>query len=229
LLIKSEVMDSKLIANIVLLCIFVYAAVGNLMAWSFNKPLGVLLTKPLLMPVLAIYYVLNCFSVEYILVVALLFAFLGDFFLIWPQKKIFFIGGLVFFLIMQLLYIVFITTKQVTPEMFSLPVMAAAIGFLIAGLFIYLNLYKSLKEMKIPVLVYMLVILTVGFLCFVNMIGNFNRCNLLEFLGALFFIVSDTILAFDSFKKPVNMANLWIMSTYINAQLFLFAGFMNTY
>lgn len=227
--VQNEVMDSKLIANIVLLCIFVYASVGNLMAWSYNKPLGVLLTKPLLMPVLAIYYVLNCVNVEYILVFALLFAFLGDFFLIWPQKKIFFIGGLVFFLVMQLLYIIFITTKQLTPEMFSLPVMAAALGFLITGIFIYLNLYKFLKEMKIPVLVYMLVILTIGFLCFVNMLGNFNRFNLLEFLGALFFIVSDTILAFDSFKKPVKMANLWIMSTYINAQLFLFAGFMNTY
>jgi len=229
LLIKSEAMDSKLIANIVLLCIFVYASVGNLMAWSYNKPLWVLLTKPLLMPVLAIYYVLNCVTVEYILVFALLFAFLGDFFLIWPQKKIFFIGGLVFFLIMQLLYIIFITTKQLTPEMFSLPVILAALGFLIAGVLIYLNLNKFLKEMKIPVLVYMLVILTIGFLCFVNMLGNFNRFNLLEFLGALFFIVSDTILAFDSFKKPVKMANLWIMSTYINAQLFLFAGFMNTY
>lgn len=222
-------MDSKLIANIVLLCIFVYASVGNLMAWSFNKPRWVLFTKPLLMPVLAIYYVLNCVTVEYILVFALLFAFLGDFFLIWPQKKIFFMAGLAFFLIMQLLYIIFITTKQVTPKMFSMPVMASAIGFLIAGIFIYLNLYKFLKEMKIPVLVYMLVILTIGFLCFVNMLGNFNRFNLLEFLGALFFIVSDTILAFDSFKKPVKMANLWIMSTYINAQLFLFAGFMNTY
>jgi len=229
LLIKSEVMDSKLIANIVLLCIFVYASVGNLMAWSFNKPRWVLLTKPLLMPVLAIYYVLNCVSVEYILVIALLFAFLGDVFLIWPQKKIFFIGGLVFFLIMQLLYLVFITTRQLKPEMFSMPVMAAAIVFLIAGIFIYLNLYKFLKEMKIPVLVYMLVILTLGFLCFVNMIGNLNGYNVIEFIGALFFIVSDTILAFDNFKKPLRLANLWIMSTYINAQLFLFAGFMNTY
>lgn len=222
-------MDSKLIINMVLLCIFVYASVGNLMAWSYNKPMWVLLTKPLLMPVLAIYYVLNCVTVEYILVFALLFAFLGDFFLIWPQKKIFFMAGLMFFLIMQLLYIIFITTKQVTSEMFSLPVMLSALGFLIVGIFIYLNLYKFLKEMKIPVLVYMLVILTIGYLCFVNMLGNLNRFNLLEFLGALFFIVSDTILAFDSFKKPVKMANLWIMSTYINAQLFLFAGFMNTY
>ncbi|HNW89107.1 MAG TPA: lysoplasmalogenase [Bacteroidales bacterium] len=222
-------MDGKLFANLVLLIIFVYAAMGNLMAWGFNKTNWVPLTKPLLMPVLAIYYVLNAVNIEWILVAALFFAFLGDVFLIWPKKKLFFIGGLVFFLVMQILYIVFIATRQLNSGNFSVAVMAAAIVFLFVGGLVYFKLYKSLNEMKIPVLVYILMLITAGFLCFMYMTGNFNRFSFIQFAGSLFFIGSDTILAFETFKGPLRLANVWIMATYINAQLLLFAGFLNTY
>jgi len=228
LFINIRNMDSKLFANIVLLIIFATAAVGNLMAWGFNKTRWVPVTKPVLMPVLAIYYVLNCPDVKLVLVFALLFAFLGDVFLIWPQKKLFFICGLAFFMIMQVLYVIFIVKNQVNDVGYTVPALAASLVFLVFGAMIYLKLYRFLNEMKIPVLVYVMVLLTVSFLCFVNMIANFNRFSVVEFLGAVFFVVSDTILAFDSFRRPVRYANLWIMATYINAQLFLFAGFMYT-
>jgi len=220
-------MDSKLFANIILLVVFVYASVGNLMAWGFNKMKWIPLTKPLLMPVLAIYYALNCKEVEYLVLFALLFAFLGDVFLIWPQKKVCFILGLVFFLVMQVLYIIFIISQQLDQWSFSWPVAVAGIVLLSIGILIYTNLFRYLNEMKIPVLVYMLIVLTVGFLCFANMYGDFTRYNLIEFVGALFFVASDTLLAFDSFKKPIRLGNLWIMATYINAQLLLLVGFMN--
>jgi amino acid transporter len=71
-------MDSKLLANIILLCVFLYAATGNLMAWGLNKLKWLPFTKPLLMPLLAIYYVVNASHIYWILVIALFFAFLGD-------------------------------------------------------------------------------------------------------------------------------------------------------
>lgn len=221
-------MDSKFFVNIILLLIFIYASIGNLLTWGFNKPKWNLFTKPLLMPVMAVYYVLNSGNIEYLLVFALFFAFLGDVFLIWPNKKIFFTGGLVFFLIMQLLYIIFIIAQQLSFSSLSLLAISSALIFLLAGIIIYLKLFNYLNEMKIPVLIYMLVILIVGYLCFLNMINNSNINNIIQFVGAIIFIVSDTILAFDSFKRPLRLANVWIMATYITAQLFLFVGFMNT-
>ena len=219
-------MDSKLLANIVLLCVFVYAATGNLMAWGLNRLKWLPFTKPLLMPVLAIYYVMNAPQIHWILVIALFFAFLGDIFLIWPEKKLLFLGGLIFFAIMQILYIVFISAYQVACVNWSLVFSTAALVFLAIGGTIFFKLYNYLGSMKIPVLFYILLVVSVGFLCFLNMAGNFNKYYLFQFIGALFFMISDTILAFVSFRKPVRYANLWIMATYINAQLFLFAGFI---
>jgi len=228
LLDKSEFMESKIIANLFLLLIFSCASIGNLLAWGLNKQKWVIFTKPFLMPVLAIYYVLNCDDASIILVIALLFAFLGDVFLIWPEKKIFFTLGLGGFLIMQALYIYFIVTRQLDFVNYSLLQLSSAIVFLLAGMLIYFMLFNYLKEMKIPVLVYMLVILAVAFFSFLNMSGNFSKNNLIQFLGAISFVISDTVLAYDSFKKPIRLANVWIMATYIIAQLFLFVGFINT-
>ena len=220
-------MDSKLLANIILLCVFLYAATGNLMAWGLNKLKWLPFTKPLLMPLLAIYYVVNASHIYWILVIALFFAFLGDVFLIWPEKKWLFLGGLIFFGIMQLLYIVFISLYQVAAVHWSLTINLAALVFLCVGGLIFAYLFPYLRKMKIPVFVYVFLVVTVGFLCFLNLAGNFNKYYFFQFAGTLFFMVSDTILAFVSFKKPYRYANLWIMATYINAQLFLFAGFIN--
>ncbi|HNZ43062.1 MAG TPA: lysoplasmalogenase [Bacteroidales bacterium] len=220
-------MDSKLLANIVLLGIFLYAATGNLLAWWLSKLKWLPLTKPLLMPVLAIYYVMNAPQIHWILVIALFFAFLGDVFLIWPEKRWLFTGGLLSFAIMQILYIVFITVYQITIVNWSMVVSLAALGFMAIGGMIFFMLYKYLGSMKIPVVVYILLVVSVGFLCFINMTGNFNKYYLFQFIGAMFFMVSDTILAFISFRKPFPYANLLLMAMYINAQLFLFAGFIN--
>ncbi len=221
-------MESKTIVNLLLLLIFSYASIGNLLAWGLNKQKWVIFTKPFLMPVLAIYYVLNCEDASLILIIALLFAFLGDVFLIWPEKKIFFTLGLAGFLIMQALYIFFIVSRQLDFINYSLLQMFSSIVFLFVGALIYFKLYNHLKEMKIPVLFYILAIITVTFFSFLNMAGNFNKSNLIQFLGAILYVISDTVLAFDSFKKPIRLANVWIMATYIIAQLFLFVGYINT-
>lgn len=222
------ILDTKLIANMMLLGIFVYAAVGNLLSWSMNKPTWLFFTKPLLIPVLAIYYVLNCRNVEFILVSALLFAFIGDIALIWPQKKNFFILGLLFFMVMHVLYIVFILKYQVSRPTFTFPVILSCLLFIIPGTFIYIKLFKFLNDLKVVTIIYVLALMAMSYLCFASMIGTFNKYSLIQFIGSLFFIISDALLAFDTMKKPMRYANLWVTATYINAQLFLFAGFMNT-
>ena len=45
-------------------------------------------------------------------------------------------------------------------------------------------------------------------------------------LGALLFLVSDTVLACSMFMRKSSRANFWVMLTYISAQALLTAGFM---
>ena len=44
------------------------------------------------------------------------------------------------------------------------------------------------------------------------------------FVGALFFMVSDSLLAINKFMQPLPMASLTIMATYIVAQFLIVEG-----
>ena len=44
------------------------------------------------------------------------------------------------------------------------------------------------------------------------------------FFGALFFLISDSILAVNKFADPVTNAGFWIMSTYALAQYLIVRG-----
>ena len=73
--------------------------------------------------------------------------------------------------------------------------------------------------MKIPVLIYAVVISVMMY----NALKTHNR-NLI--IGALFFLISDTLLSFYMFFQPLIMLNLLVMTTYILAQWFLVRGML---
>jgi len=51
-----------------------------------------------------------------------------------------------------------------------------------------------------------------------------NKSFLLVFVGALFFLVSDSLLAINKFLHPFASSGLLIMSTYITAQFLIIEG-----
>jgi uncharacterized membrane protein YhhN len=185
-------------------------------------------TKPFIMPVLIAYYVLNMNHVFPVVILALAFATIGDFFLMWPEKKGFFISGLISFFVMQLLYITFVMNHQIHFEIGKLNTILMCLVYLLLGTIIFILLYKFLKKLMIPVIFYILALLAVSYLCFFNVMEHRSQISFIQYLGSLLFIVSDTILAIDSFRKTVRYGGLIIMVTYILAQIFLLAGFMNT-
>ena len=74
--------------------------------------------------------------------------------------------------------------------------------------------------MKIPVTIYAIVIATMMY----NAIKTHNR-NLI--IGALLFLISDTLLSINLFLQPLLMLNLMVMVTYISAQWFLVKGMIS--
>ncbi len=169
-------------------------------------------TKPLLMILLGVYvYAFGLKpAVRNALLFTLLFAWLGDVFLLIPgNATLYFQLGLGSFLIMQLAYIrQFSNLGALRWSYFIFPVLPYVLGFL--G-FLYPKLPASLLP---PVIVYALALGAMLYFAF-----QISSAQLRW--GAFLFVVSDSLLAFGKFYFEYPWNSFAVMSTYILAQLLL--------
>ncbi|HPR64389.1 MAG TPA: lysoplasmalogenase [Thermoanaerobaculia bacterium] len=139
---------------------------------------------------------------------------LGDIFLMLPQDL--FLPGLVAFLLAHIAYIAaFRSGRRFKVKLLSL------LPFLLFSTAVFLYLSPVLKEMKLPVLVYVAVITTMGWQALDRYLESKTGPALYALLGAILFSLSDTILALDRFHGSLKLATLLIMSTYYLAQWLL--------
>jgi uncharacterized membrane protein YhhN len=89
-------------------------------------------------------------------------------------------------------------------------------------LMMYLDPY--LGDMTIPVRVYGVVISMMLMLALHMLYLKDKTAGLLMMAGALLFVVSDSVLAFNKFYRPFEPAGFIIMLTYGMAQLFIVQG-----
>lgn len=92
------------------------------------------------------------------------------------------------------------------------------VSIYVATLLVYL--FPALNEMKIPVVLYAIVI---GVM-FLNALKTKNR---LLILGAFLFVISDTLLAVNLFVNSDKILSVLVMITYVFAQLFLVFGMLS--
>lgn len=149
-----------------------------------------------------------------LVVVGLGFSLLGDILLMLPSDR--FLLGLVSFWVAQLCYIVAFASQSHT----WWPWPALPFLLLYGGVMLRL-LWPYLGGLKLPVVLYLLVILLMGWQAYGQwQSGEPNRAGL-ALLGAILFIISDSLLAFDRFRQPFKAARLLVMSTYYAAQLLI--------
>jgi uncharacterized membrane protein YhhN len=169
-------------------------------------------TKPLLMILLAAYvYAGNLnLAAQRSLFITLLFAWLGDVFLLIPgNNPLFFQLGLASFLFMQVAYIrQFIRFGAFKWSWGLIPVLLYVVGFLA-------YLYPLLPAALVgPVIVYALALGSMLYFAFQLRVSALT-------LGAVLFVLSDSLLAFAKFKFEYPWNSFAVMSTYILAQLLL--------
>lgn len=139
--------------------------------------------------------------------VGLLFSTVGDVFLI--KDKQFFVQGLVLFL---LGHICFIAAFWTSPNWLSLSF------YLVYFAFFFWVLWSHLGSLKIPVVVYAVALTLMSWMALSRTIENHNHHTFHAFLGSVVFIASDSLLAFNKFKKSIPLAHLYILATYFVAQ-----------
>jgi len=144
----------------------------------------------------------------------LLFSLAGDIALMFPEK--WFTAGLVAFLVAHVFYI--LAFKPGPGHALSAGMF---IPFIIFGLLMFRILSPSLGPMKFPVLVYIAAITAMAGLAAGRFIDMGGIRPLLAFAGAVLFLVSDSVLAYDRFAKKLGPAQAIILGTYFPAQLLI--------
>ena len=179
------------------------------------------------MPLLAIYYILSVAQVNKLIVIALVFGFMGDVFLMWPERKNNFILGLGSFLIGNVCYVLLflqgISFARDVPAWFYLII----IIYVIVAFSVMKKLTRYLGDMKIPTYIYMAVILLMSFASLTRIwVMEMSIAFFLPFIGSLLFLCSDSMLGFYTFKGKFKNGNIYIMLTYVLAQVLIVGGYL---
>jgi uncharacterized membrane protein YhhN len=150
-----------------------------------------------------------------VLLVALVFSACGDLLLAFDK----FIFGVAAFLLAQLSYaLIFKTYWQRITTRWVVSIMLLVYMLLMAWL-----LLPSLGDLKIPVIAYLLAIGVMGFLAVQSSLNM--RWAI---LGAMVFIISDSLIAINKFVHPIPFESYWIMSTYYAAQFMLVTSLLKS-
>jgi len=155
-----------------------------------------------------------------------IFSMGGDIFLMLPEN--FFLPGLISFLLAHVAYIVGLNT--------SAPYISGQGAIFLLGIGAYVAwIYRRLaaglenkgqRDMKLPVLIYTLVISLMVYSAL--MTGGRDGWDALSAalvsIGAVFFYASDSTLAWDRFVQPLSHARLRVMVAYHLGQLGIITG-----
>jgi uncharacterized membrane protein YhhN len=153
---------------------------------------------------------------------ALMFSLVGDMLLMFDEVSVnFFISGLISFLLAHGFYImVFLDKKNSLKKIPRLFI--TLLIFYALGLFLFLK--NGLGSMLIPVVIYMLTILTMAVTATLRK-GNVSNLSFnFVLIGVFLFLLSDSILAINKFYHEVPYEHLLIMSTYAFAQYCIVMG-----
>ena len=183
-------------------------------------------SKPFIIPCLALIYTSYTNLSKGVLlkdpiIIGLAFSWLGDVFL---KLDGMFIPGLISFLIAHIFYIIFfVKTRSGNTSFFKLrPVMLIAVlAYLIELMYL---LWPHLGGMKIPVLAYGVTISVMLSAALWQYQKLDAKTALYFIIGASFFVASDSILAINKFRNAFENAGIYIMITYIIAQVFIVMG-----
>lgn len=144
----------------------------------------------------------------------LCFSLLGDIALMFPEK--WFTAGLVAFLAAQVLYILAFRPQPGHP-----PAAMTFLPFVLFGLLMFFLLAPHLGPMKFPVFVYVAAITAMAGLAAARYVDRGGTKPLLAFAGAVLFLISDSVLAYDRFARKVPGARAIVLGTYFPAQLLI--------
>lgn len=177
--------------------------------------------KPLLMILLLLYFVTSTRAYpgwRRLVVLALVFSWAGDVFLISGD---WFVAGLSSFLIAHIFYI---AAYQKTGAAKGVLRPVVIIQFAFFGMLLMWLIYPGLNDLKAPVFIYALVLLTMGMWACKRRDGTNEASYRLVASGAVLFVLADSLIAVHRFAFTIPAERLLVMSIYLTAQYLIVRG-----
>ncbi|MCK0145527.1 lysoplasmalogenase [Arenibacter sp. F26102] len=187
------------------------------------------LTKPLLLISLILFFGIKgrklSKKVYRFTLLALCFSLLGDILLLYDHLSAFyFMLGLMAFLFAHISYALVFSTQG--KKLFKTELRLVSVILLSYGTTLYIILHDNLGALKIPVIIYILGILTLAITAYSRKDKVNSLSFKLVFIGTMFFIMSDTILAINKFLFVIPLSHLLVMGTYATAQYLIVKGLL---
>ncbi len=215
--------------NKLYLSVYIGFSIFYLLITAFDQEDIARILKPFLLPILVFAVASSAhFGTKKILITALTFSWIGDVILLFANKgEIYFILGLVAFLVSHVFYILLFSKQAVSKTIKNKISFGAGIGLIVIYFLMMIStLAPKLGSLTIPVVIYAVVIST---MLFYALKGSF-QWNTIPYqsvlIGAIFFISSDSILAFNKFDQAIPYASFLIMITYLAAQFCIVWGIL---
>jgi uncharacterized membrane protein YhhN len=159
---------------------------------------------------------------------AILFSLAGDILLMFElNNQIFFMAGLIAFLMAHIFYILAYRQHQYTADdnaLKGIQKMRFAFPIVLWGTGLIVVLYPTLGNLKIPVTIYACVLIVMVLNAIFRYGRTSNESFWFVFGGSVLFLISDSLLAINKFSQPISSAHLWVMSTYVLAQFMIISG-----
>jgi uncharacterized membrane protein YhhN len=219
--------------TIILFGVFLVVALVHILMILLNKEKARQISKAFIMPSLLAVYVSAPGNPHVFVVLALVFGWMGDVLLIRIEQKVYFMLGLASFLLGHLLYILTFVHilglfnlggNAVGAAHIDLPALALnALPGIGLGIVVF-RLIKPPKDMYAPVILYMIILEALAFFGFQILLARPDFAGLLVLSGCFCFMISDTILAYYTFRKPKMYGTFFLMLYYIAAQAELVLG-----
>jgi len=206
--------------KVIFLAVLGVVSLVYLVTLFFKESTFQFILKSCLVPFILAVYIVGPNKILLTIVLALVFAWLGDVLLIKINNPIFFRFGLASFLIGHIFYIITMFTYA---RPLHIPILIISVIIAACYGIIAFKMVKPSPEMKIPVIAYEAIILIMVISALQLFLAHVSLFGALIFAGSLCFLASDTMLALVTFrKKPLY---LYVMITYIAAQLLIALGF----
>lgn len=213
----------------ILLILFFITAVLQVTGEILQNEVLIFVFKPLLMPLLLTWYLLKSTPLKrkVSLIIALIFSFFGDTFLLFVYKnELFFLLGLGSFLVAQLAYVYTFNKERLKHQLPSGYIALIALFFTFYIGILFYSISENLNDFLIPVIIYASAVGLMGITAAFRFNSVDKNSFIQVFLGAFLFVVSDTFIALDKFlyNGQLAYASVIIMTLYIIGQFFIIKG-----
>lgn len=205
------------VANLILLAFFVVSLI-EILAEYYEDKLLIWMSKPLILPILIIYYLKRSRKISLFFIVALLFSWIANMMFIQDSIDYIFYGVL-FFLIYRILVIYIIVNKVKMPT--SIPLILGSVPFVFLYVIVTLYSYNTLGDSVYLFLLQGVFTIFLGGFSLGNYIMVSNKQNSLLLISTMFMAFNQFIFLMKFYYLEVNKLQAVAMLLFVLGQFLL--------